>query len=81
MGENSNSNTTGNKLQGVFLKDGFSDEVLARAQPLMETPEFTTEEIRELCIRANTINQNIIATKVFKLMKNPKQSIRIAKGY
>ncbi|MCW4023177.1 MAG: B12-binding domain-containing radical SAM protein [Candidatus Bathyarchaeota archaeon] len=67
-------------VEGGFLTDGFSDDALARAEPLMETPEFTTEELREICIRANAINQNITAAKVFKLIKNPKQAMVIAKA-
>ncbi|WNZ29855.1 MAG: radical SAM protein [Candidatus Bathyarchaeota archaeon] len=67
-------------VEGDFLKDGFSDEALARAEPLIETPEFTPEELCEICVRANAINQNITAGKVFKLMKDPKKALVIAKA-
>ncbi len=38
-----------------FLKEGFCDDALAATEPLIETPEFTAEELLDLCARANRV--------------------------
>ncbi len=66
--------------RGGFLKEGFSDEALARAEPLIETAEFTAEDVRELCLRANEINQIITRDKIVKAIRNPKKAMSILKA-
>ena len=65
---------------GGFLKEGFSDEALARAEPLIETADFTTDEVRELCIRANVVNQTITRDKIVKAIRDPKKAMSILKA-
>ena len=36
---------------GGFLRESFSDEALAAAEPLIETPEFTADDLRKLCYK------------------------------
>jgi magnesium-protoporphyrin IX monomethyl ester (oxidative) cyclase len=59
-----------------FLKEDFSDETLAETQPLIETPEFTAEDLRELCIQANVINYKITSDKIITAFQNPKKAIK-----
>ena len=65
---------------GGFLKDDFSDEALAAAEPLIETAEFTTNDVRELCLEANLVNQTITQDKILKAMRNPKKAIKMLLG-
>ena len=67
-------------ISGDFLKDGFNDEALGAAEPLIETPEFTTNDIRELCIEANLVNQIITRDKIIKAIRNPKNAIKMLMG-
>ena len=67
-------------MRGGFLKEGFSDEALAAAEPLIETTEFTTEELRELCLEANLVNQTITKEKIVKAIKNPEKAIKMLFG-
>ena len=67
-------------ISGNFLKDGFNDEALGAAEPLIETPEFTTNDIRELCIEANLVNQIITRDKIIKAIRNPKNAIKMLMG-
>jgi radical SAM superfamily enzyme YgiQ (UPF0313 family) len=67
------------KRRGYIKKD-FSDEALAAAEPLIETPEFTKEELLELCTEANLVNQSITKDKIVKAIRNPKKVIKILLG-
>ena len=64
-------------MRGGFLRDGFSDEALAAAEPLIETAEFTADELRELCLQANVVNQAITQDKILKAIRNPKKAIKM----
>ena len=66
--------------RGGFLRDCFSDEALAEVQPLIETPEFTADELRELCARANLINQTLTFNKLIKAIREPKKAIKFLLG-
>jgi anaerobic magnesium-protoporphyrin IX monomethyl ester cyclase len=63
--------------RGGFLRDDFSDEALAAAEPLIETPEFTADDLRELCARANLVNQTFTRDKFVRAIRDPKKAIRI----
>ena len=58
---------------GSFLSDKISDEALAAAEPLIETPEFTIQELQELCARANLVNQYITPAKLLKALRDPRK--------
>jgi len=63
-----------------FLKDEFGDESLAATEPLIETPEFTANDLRELCARANLINQTLTRDKVVKAIRDPAKTIKFLLG-
>ena len=66
--------------QGGFLRDCFSDDALAEAQPLIETPEFTANDLRELCAKANLVNQTFTRDKVIRAIRDPKKAIKVLLG-
>jgi anaerobic magnesium-protoporphyrin IX monomethyl ester cyclase len=63
--------------QGGFLRDCFSDEALAEAKPLIETKEFTADDLRELCVRANLTNLTLTRDKLKKAFRDPKKVIAV----
>ena len=63
--------------KGGFLKEGFCDEALAGVEPLIETPEFTAEELQELCMRANLVNPTFTRGKLVRAIKNPKRTLQM----
>ena len=65
---------------GGFLRDDFSDEALSAVEPLIETPEFTANDLRELCIRANLVNSTFTRDKILKAIRDPKKIIKILLG-
>ena len=66
--------------RGGFLREGFSDEALAAAEPLIETEEFTADDLRKLCVQANLVNQSLTRDKLVKAIRNPKKAIRALLG-
>jgi anaerobic magnesium-protoporphyrin IX monomethyl ester cyclase len=65
---------------GGFLREGFSDEALASAEPLIETPEFTADDLRELCAQANLVNPAFTLDKLIKAIRDPKKVIGFLLG-
>jgi anaerobic magnesium-protoporphyrin IX monomethyl ester cyclase len=63
--------------QGGFLRDNFSYESLAATEPQIETPEFTADELLELCAEANLVNPTFTRDKLVKAIRNPRKAIRI----
>jgi radical SAM superfamily enzyme YgiQ (UPF0313 family) len=63
--------------QGGFLRECFSDEALAEAKPLIETKEFTADDLRELCVRANLTNLTLTRDKLKKAFRDPKKVIAV----
>ena len=66
--------------RGGFLKDNFSDEALAAGEPLIETPEFTADDLRELCARANSVNPTFTRDKFIRAFRDPKKAIKVLLG-
>jgi anaerobic magnesium-protoporphyrin IX monomethyl ester cyclase len=66
--------------RGGFLRDCFSDEALAAVEPLIETPEFTADDLRELCARANLVNPTFTRDKLIKAIRDPKKAIKVLLG-
>jgi anaerobic magnesium-protoporphyrin IX monomethyl ester cyclase len=62
---------------GGYIRDGFCDYALAATEPLVETPEFTAEEISELCMKANAINRTLTRKKVFKAVRHPVKTAKL----
>jgi radical SAM superfamily enzyme YgiQ (UPF0313 family) len=66
--------------QGGFLRNGFRDEVLASAEPLIETPEFTADDLRELSAQANLVNPTFTRDNLIKAIREPKKTIKFLFG-
>ena len=66
--------------RGGFLRDCFSDEALAAVEPLIETPEFTADDLRELCARANLVNPTFTRDKLIKALRDPKKAVKVLLG-
>jgi magnesium-protoporphyrin IX monomethyl ester (oxidative) cyclase len=62
---------------GGYIREGFCDYALAATEPLVETPEFTAEEIAELCMRANAINRTLTRKKVLKAVRHPVKTAKL----
>jgi magnesium-protoporphyrin IX monomethyl ester (oxidative) cyclase len=60
---------------GGFLIGEITDEALSMAEPLIETPEFTADDLRELCNRANLVNQDLTRDKILKALRDPRKAI------
>jgi magnesium-protoporphyrin IX monomethyl ester (oxidative) cyclase len=65
---------------GGFLRECFSDDALAAVEPLIETPEFTADELRELCAQANLVNPTFTRDKVLRAIRNPRKTIKVLLG-
>jgi len=63
--------------KGGFLREGFCDDALAATEPLIETPQFSANDLQELCARANMVNPTFTRDKVVRAIRNPKKTIKI----
>ena len=63
--------------KGGFLKEGFCDDALAATEPLIETPEFSANDLQELCARANVVNPTFTRSKIGRAIRNPKKAAKI----
>jgi len=66
--------------RGGLLSDSFSDEALAAVTPLIVTPEFTADELRELCSRAILVNPTFTRDKILRGLKDPKKAVKFLLG-
>ncbi len=66
--------------QGGFLRDNFSYESLAATEPQIETPEFTADELIELCAQANLVNPFFTRDKLIKAIRDPRKAIKVLLG-
>jgi len=66
--------------RGGYLRENFSDEALAALEPLIETEEFTADDLLELCAQANLINQSPTRDKLVKAIRHPKKALRALLG-
>jgi len=62
---------------GGFLREGFCDYALAATEPLVETPEFSADDLRELCARANLVNPKLTRYKVLRAIRNPRKTLKM----
>ena len=63
--------------EGGFLRKDFCDYALAATGPLIETPEFSADDLRELCARANLVNPTFTRYKILRAIRNPKKTVKI----
>ncbi len=66
--------------QGGYLRPGFSDEALSWAQPLIETPQFTANDLQELCAKAILVNPVLNRDRFARAVRNPKRALNILIG-
>jgi anaerobic magnesium-protoporphyrin IX monomethyl ester cyclase len=66
--------------KGGYLKEGFSDEALSWAQPLIETPQFTSRDLQELCAKAVLVNPVLNRDRFARAIRNPKRALNILVG-
>jgi magnesium-protoporphyrin IX monomethyl ester (oxidative) cyclase len=66
--------------KGGYLRSCFSDEALAASEPLIETPEFTADELIELCKRANQVNATFTLGKALKAARHPRKVLSFLRG-
>jgi len=66
--------------EGGYLRPEFSDEALSWAQPLIETPQFTADDLRELCAKAMLVNPMVNRDRFMRAVRNPKKAIGILIG-
>jgi anaerobic magnesium-protoporphyrin IX monomethyl ester cyclase len=65
---------------GGYLKPGFNDEALSEAQPLIETPEFNAEDLRELCAQAIMVNPTVNSDRLLRAIRNPRRALETLIG-
>ncbi len=63
--------------QGGYLKEGFCDYALAATEPLIETPEFTAQDLQVLCMKANMANPTFTKAKIARALRHPKKTAKI----
>jgi radical SAM superfamily enzyme YgiQ (UPF0313 family) len=63
--------------QGGFLKEGFKDDALSEAEPIIETPEFTANDLRKLASDANLVNPTFTRDRLARGIRNPKKTVKI----
>ena len=63
-----------------FLKPGFCEDALATAEPLIETPEFSGEDLISLCKIANSVNPTFTRDKIIRALLNPAKTLKFLLG-
>ncbi|MCL2134912.1 MAG: B12-binding domain-containing radical SAM protein [Candidatus Bathyarchaeota archaeon] len=63
--------------EGNYLTSDFSDDALSAVQPLIETPEFTADDLRCLAAEANLVNPTVTHERILRALRNPKKAIEI----
>jgi magnesium-protoporphyrin IX monomethyl ester (oxidative) cyclase len=63
--------------EGNYLTSDFSDDALSAVQPLIETPEFTADDLRCIAAEANLVNPTVTHERLLRAIRNPKKAIEI----
>ncbi|MBK5133374.1 radical SAM protein [Candidatus Bathyarchaeota archaeon] len=63
-----------------YLRPGFCEDALATAEPLIETPEFSAEDLITLCEIANSVNPTFTRDKIIRAMLNPTKTLKLLLG-
>jgi len=53
-----------------------SISALSAVEPLIETEEFTAEELRELCRKANALNSYLTPEEIKVVIRNPMKAVK-----
>ena len=65
---------------GGFLRECFNDEALSEAEPLIETSDFTADDLRRLCSKANLVNPTFTRRSFARAIRDPKKAVKIIFG-
>ena len=65
---------------GGYLRPGFCEDALATAEPLIETPEFSAEDLITLCKIANSVNPIFTRDKIIRAIMNPTKTLKLLLG-
>ncbi|MDR0318872.1 MAG: B12-binding domain-containing radical SAM protein [Nitrososphaerota archaeon] len=63
--------------EGSYLTSDFSDDALSAVQPLIETPEFTADDLRCIAAEANLVNPTVTHERILRAIRNPKKALEI----
>lgn len=63
--------------EGNYLTSDFSDDALSAVQPLIETPEFTVDDLHCLAAEANLVNPTMTRDRLLRAIRDPKKAIEI----
>ena len=63
--------------EGNYLTSDFSDDALSAVQPLIETPEFTPDDLRCIAAEANLVNPTVTRERILRAIRNPKKALEI----
>jgi len=63
--------------EGGYLTSEFSDDALSAVQPLIETPEFTVDDLRCLATEANLVNPTVTYERILRAIRDPKKAMEI----
>jgi magnesium-protoporphyrin IX monomethyl ester (oxidative) cyclase len=63
--------------EGNYLTSDFNDDALSAVQPLIETSEFTADDLRCLAAEANLVNPTVTHERLLRAIRNPKKALEI----
>lgn len=63
--------------EGGYLRESFCDYALAATEPLIETPEFSAQDLQLLCMKANMANPTFTRDKIGRAVRHPKRTLKI----
>ena len=63
--------------EGNYLTNDFNDDALSAVQPLIETPDFTADDLRCIAAEANLVNPTLTHERLLRAIRNPKKAIGI----
>ncbi|MCW3997338.1 MAG: B12-binding domain-containing radical SAM protein [Candidatus Bathyarchaeota archaeon] len=66
--------------KGGYLRSNFNDDALSAAQPLIETNEFTINDLLILGNEGNKINSIFTQDKLAQALRNPVKTLRVLFG-
>ena len=62
--------------QGGYLRGCFNEDSLAAAEPLIETKDFTVQDLQKLCAEAVAVNPTFTGEKIKRALKNPRKTVK-----
>ena len=64
-------------VKGIaFRENGKMIRTPAAVEPLIETPEFTAEDLRMLCAEANLVNPTLTRDRIIRAVRSPKRATK-----